>query len=611
MPDKTDAALVQEALARDDQAFCELVQRYKDAVFATALARVTDFHEAEEVAQEAFVRAYMNLAQLREPAKFGGWLRTVTANVCSNWLRHKVRRRLPTADLADDDIADTGVSPDRQAELNEARDIVLRAIHSLPEGEREATTLYYVDGYTQSDIARFLDVPHGTIRRRLHQARQRLEGEVVDLIDVTLKQEAPSMEFTEKVLDDALERVKEAERRRDTGSMIERCEETLHIIEHMPDSTEHQSTRSRVMRTHAVAASQWLERPDHDAIAEMREALQIAKEVGDDAEAAASNHHLGLLLIRSGQLDRGFRHFERAIEAAESGGRHDLGGNAYYDLAGTSIRLGERARALEAVQRYTRFAHRSGDPGLIAESQAATDLVCEVAESWWRPSQRHSRGFAHSWLQVELSKRDVQLHERIGVCYDYSNLDEPYAPLLGWPAFFIAFRTAARAFRITNRRRRGWTEEMHSAPEPTIKFRGTSTIRSVTDVVRTPAGRFVDCVRIDTRIKVADRQPSEALRDDTRGRRSIWLAPGVGLVRVRFRFENGAQTRIELLDDSIADDSSSLMPLAEGNLWRYEQRSGGIVTRDLCRVVRCIGGGAGAKTAYLSCSNWSVAQDQR
>ena len=128
-------------------------------------------------------------------------------------------------------------------------------------------------------------------------------------------------------------------------------------------------------------------------------------------------------------------------------------------------------------------------------------------------------------------------------------------------------------------------------------------------MVRTPAGRFEGCIRIDTTIGLADDTLSQSIQVDLRGRRSIWLAPGVGLVRVRFRFENGAKVRVELMDYSVTGRSSSYMPLDEGNHWHYEQHSGNVVTRDLCRVVRSVSGDPGERCVHVSCANWSVGGD--
>ena len=391
--------------------------------------------------------------------------------------------------------------------------------------------------------------------------------------------------------------------------LLQQCQVALGSLGRLRDRRRLKSVRSYLMRQHAAAASEWLLSPSDDAIVEMRGALRLARAAGDQREAMESGRRLGLLLCRSDRLNQGIRCFERAIEAAERTGHSGTVGEIFYDLVGIVIKEGKRAKAFEIAQDYRAFADESGDPFLIAGSQAAMDVVNGVPESWWQGRTAASRAFAQSWLKVTLGRRDAQVNERVGIWPGFGGLSRPYSPLLGWPALFIAFRTATRAYRITKRQRRGWTEHFSCLLDPGIKFRGDSIIRSTSDVVRTPAGRFEDCLRIDTTIGLADGTPSQPIQRDLRGRRSIWLAPGVGLVRVRFRFENGATVRVELVDYSVTESSSSYMPLDEGNHWRYEQHSGNVVTRDLCRAVRSVPGDAGERRVYISCSNWSVGGD--
>jgi len=84
-----DAELVQRTLQGDKNAFDRLVSKYQGAVYGLCLHLVGNFADAQDLAQEAFVRAYLELYQLREPSKFANWLYRVTANVCKMWLRKR------------------------------------------------------------------------------------------------------------------------------------------------------------------------------------------------------------------------------------------------------------------------------------------------------------------------------------------------------------------------------------------------------------------------------------------------------------------------------------------------------------------------------------------
>ena len=84
-----DEALVAAALAKGPEAFDPIVRRYQSAVFGVTLARVSDFHEAEDSAQSVFVDAFLQLDRLKDPARLGAWLRTMAINKSIDWLRRR------------------------------------------------------------------------------------------------------------------------------------------------------------------------------------------------------------------------------------------------------------------------------------------------------------------------------------------------------------------------------------------------------------------------------------------------------------------------------------------------------------------------------------------
>src|SRR3954452_19483397 len=86
-----DADLVRRARQGDTEAFTLLVERYRDAIYGLAFHELHDFEDARDVAQEAFIQAYLHLDQLRDPDRFGPWLRQVTVNQCRSWRRSRWR----------------------------------------------------------------------------------------------------------------------------------------------------------------------------------------------------------------------------------------------------------------------------------------------------------------------------------------------------------------------------------------------------------------------------------------------------------------------------------------------------------------------------------------
>jgi len=193
------ATAARAARAEKSRAFGEIVRRFQDLAFACAFGILGDFHLAEDAAQEAFLTAWRNLDQLRQPEAFPGWFKRIVLSQCSRMTRGK---RLETVAL--DGLADlpaAGPDPYAAYEARERREDVLAAIWDLPEHERIATTLFYIGDYSQGEIAAFLEVPVTTIKKRLFSARHRLRERTMDMVRETLHERRPSRneQFAETV----------------------------------------------------------------------------------------------------------------------------------------------------------------------------------------------------------------------------------------------------------------------------------------------------------------------------------------------------------------------------------------------------------------------------
>lgn len=192
----TEAALVDRALSAGPDAFRPIVDRYQSAVFAVAFSRVRDFHLAEDVAQQVFLEAYQKLGSLKDREKLGGWLRTIAVRRALNVIRGN-RKEVELQLDGSDGVLVGDANEDREREALKRR--VIGAIGSLSKTQRETTTLFYIDGYAIDEVASMLDVPVGTVKRRLHDARARLKSEMMDLVKDTLTSEKPSGDFGDQV----------------------------------------------------------------------------------------------------------------------------------------------------------------------------------------------------------------------------------------------------------------------------------------------------------------------------------------------------------------------------------------------------------------------------
>ena len=176
-----DAELIQRTLAGDESAFGFLVDKYKGSVHALAYRKLGDFHTAEEITQDTFLKAYQKLSTLKDPARFPGWLYVIAARCCISWLR---QNRLQTESF---DSLKREMNTQSWAKYADARlhEEVHNALESLPESERTVLTLYYMAGMTCEEIGRFIGTSCGAIRDRLYRARIRLKEELT-MIEETL-----------------------------------------------------------------------------------------------------------------------------------------------------------------------------------------------------------------------------------------------------------------------------------------------------------------------------------------------------------------------------------------------------------------------------------------
>lgn len=193
MEREDDVQLIHAVLSGDDAAFDILVEKYQKSVHALVWRKIGDFHYAEEITQDTFLRAYQNLSTLRNPNQFLGWLYVIANRLCLNWLREqKPERHLQSLeDTSMEEVAKSAytryVSEQREAEATEHRfEIVKKLLVKLPESERTVMTLYYLGEMTTKEIGKFLGVSAETIRTRLHRARKRLREEEELLIQEVL-----------------------------------------------------------------------------------------------------------------------------------------------------------------------------------------------------------------------------------------------------------------------------------------------------------------------------------------------------------------------------------------------------------------------------------------
>jgi RNA polymerase sigma factor (sigma-70 family) len=167
--------LVTQAQKGDRTAFAELVRRYRTAAYAAAYAHLRNHDEAEDIAQDALLTAYEKIANLNQPCKFGAWLCAIAARKAKRHRARKGKQVVSLQAIAGEQSISSEYDIWEALEAGELRRAVSGLVAELSQLNREAVELYYFQGYTIVEIAKFLDVPVGTVKRRLYDARERLK----------------------------------------------------------------------------------------------------------------------------------------------------------------------------------------------------------------------------------------------------------------------------------------------------------------------------------------------------------------------------------------------------------------------------------------------------
>ena len=167
-----DETFVNRCLEGDQAAFDFLVNKYKEVVHAYAYHKIGDYEEAQDIAQEVFIKAYSKLAQLKWPHKFQSWLYTIVSNECKMWHRSHSKERdqeTPWENVPVEDLNELAVRAhsDKDIELT-----VKSAMETLPGDNQLALSLYYMSDLSIKEIANFMGVSPNTVKGKLHRARR-------------------------------------------------------------------------------------------------------------------------------------------------------------------------------------------------------------------------------------------------------------------------------------------------------------------------------------------------------------------------------------------------------------------------------------------------------
>jgi RNA polymerase sigma factor (sigma-70 family) len=205
---RSDEALVADARKGDRLAFGLLVRRYQNLVCAIAYGRLGDAESALDISQEAFLVSLEKLPQLRSGAKFAGWLRRITHNLCNRWERSETYRKALRAELGRRPSRATANRPEEVAETREKCAIVKRAMEGLPESLRVPLALHYFKGQSHAETARDLGISREAVVKRVERAKRQIRvasralhmGYMTSQMETGLHSIRPDDEFVKRTL---------------------------------------------------------------------------------------------------------------------------------------------------------------------------------------------------------------------------------------------------------------------------------------------------------------------------------------------------------------------------------------------------------------------------
>lgn len=192
-----DKEIIQKVLEGDNDAFGLLVEKYQTKVYNLALRMSGSEDDAFDLAQESFIRAWRSLGSFQFESSFSTWLFRLSSNICLDYIRARKRRAavsLTVLGEEDDaetqlDLPDPSMTPEEAVLAAEEKELLVRALNSLPADQRQIITLRAINDLSYTEIAEILGIQEGTVKSRLSRARAMLRNK---LLQTGNKSETPS-----------------------------------------------------------------------------------------------------------------------------------------------------------------------------------------------------------------------------------------------------------------------------------------------------------------------------------------------------------------------------------------------------------------------------------
>lgn len=176
---------IKQIIKGDQDAFGEIVELYKNSIYQLCYRMLGNRHEAEDMAQEAFIRAFINIKSFNQDLKFSTWLFRIATNLCIDRMRKKKPDYYLDAEVSGSEgltmysqIPSNSPLPENEIQSLELHETVQKEILKLPEKYRTAIVLKYIEELSLNEISEILDLPLGTVKTRIHRGREALRQQL-------------------------------------------------------------------------------------------------------------------------------------------------------------------------------------------------------------------------------------------------------------------------------------------------------------------------------------------------------------------------------------------------------------------------------------------------
>lgn len=568
MKSRTDAELIRLATGGDSEAFTELVRRYRDAVYGYCYYRTGNFEDARDLSQEVFILAYRKCAQVREAEKIGGWLHKIAINLCNRWLEQRRELSLEEIHL-----------PEPASESPKVT-FVREALSSLPDNERLAVVMHYVNGLSYGEIAGFLETSVGAVKGRLYRGREMLKKEVLEMTRETFGENKLDEDFVLKSVRRALDKIQKAcWELKDIRTARKTADKAIEMLDKLGSRSQEAQQAEYEALMRAVHATQDLS--EREAL--LNRAWDFGIQSSDVLVAAEALRGRAEQLIWKRDLEAAQKLLERAREVAS---KNKLAVQlAFCDAAESSIAFfnGDLKKTRNLLQ-HALDGVREAQPASrcdLTRHIAGLEAGLLALDSFPSGSTGLLLYYNKGHFRVESDKVLLQAYPGGNLLSTSDFAVSPNLPVLpnALPLFDLGWPEPDQLLALPIQIGRSWSSETRELND---WYKIDSVIKSDNESVITKLGKFDHCVQVIKRLTGPKRQGVD-LERQIYGTRTIWLAPGVGVVKTVHEPEEGDTVTAELADYNITGGDGYL-PLEVGNWWRYRwvecEENYGFTTQD-------------------------------